>query len=143
MAGRQSPSQGGVEPVGQRRFFEEHVLQSRLVFVDRHDPTNIIEQRGAEPVPLGDHVADPFMQLAGRLLDVPFEQRDGHRLLAWKVLVERSNRNAGALCNPVRGPGGIPVSLENLSGRDEDLLHGDLGSALNRLLSRLKGTSGL
>ena len=132
-----------MEPVGQRSFLEEQVLQPRLVFVYRHDPTHVVEQGGTEPMPLGDHVADPLMQLVGRLLDVPFEQRDSHRLFARKVLVEGADRDAGALGNPVCGPGGIPVGLENLSGRDEDLLHGNLGAALNRLLCRLKATSGL
>ena len=131
-----------MQPVGQRSFFEEHMLKSRLVLVYRHDPMDVVQQGGAEPVTFGDHMADPFMQLAGRLLDVPFEQRDGHRFLAWKVLVERTDRNARSLRNTIRCPGCIPVGLENLSGRDEDLLHGDLGAALNRLLSRLKASPG-
>jgi hypothetical protein len=68
---------------------------------------------GLEPMPLGDHVADPLMQLAGRLLDVPFEQRDGHRLFAREVLVEGANRDAGALGNPVRGPAAYPWASKN------------------------------
>ena len=37
----------------------------------------------------------------------------------------------------------LPVGLENLSGRDADLLHGDPGAALNRLLSGPKPFPGL
>lgn len=81
------------------------------------------------------HVAYPFVQTMVDIGDMPFEQSHGDRLLAWKILIQCSNGNAGFCDDTVRRPCDIAVNLENLSSRDKNRIHRYLGTMLNRLFS--------
>ncbi len=65
-------------------------------------------------------------------------ERNEDRVLVGEVLVERADRYAGSLGDPVGGPGGVALTFENLSSRLDDGLHRRLRPCL---LGSFRGSS--
>jgi protein-S-isoprenylcysteine O-methyltransferase Ste14 len=127
---REPPPQAARE----RCFLEEDAMQGRVARVHRDHRLDVERDRRRQV-----EVARPRGAVAqGRLhlVEVLVDQGDEDRVLVREVLVERADRDAGALGDAVGGAGAVPVAGENLSCSAQD--RGDRlpRSPLPRRLSR-------
>ena len=122
---------------GKLSLLEEHTVKARRERVQCDHRVNdlrenVIEVRTtAQPLQVRFERRRPFGE-------VPVHEPNEDRVLVGEVLVERADRYAGSLGDPVGGPGGVALPLENLSSGLKDGLDGRLRSRLLGELSRLK-----
>ncbi len=118
-------------------FLEEHTVKARRERVQCDHRMNdlrenVVEVRTtAQPLQVRFERRRPFGE-------VPVHEPNEDRVLVGEVLVERADRYPSSLGDPVGGPGGVALPLENLSSRFEDGLDGRPGARLLGELSRLK-----
>src|SRR5262245_44807219 len=119
---------------GVRHLFHEDPVQLGL---DRMG----VEHRAhhvSSPAPqgAGPRAREPVLEGVEHLLDVPLEECGDDRLLAGKVLVERSDAHTSPIGDAVGARRVVPLPYENASGRGEDGLDRGLGALLLRSFSR-------
>jgi len=147
---RRGASQRGRERVRERFFEAQHagVRGRRVIGLVEQDPV----QRRPPRVQL-DHRLDERVQLTGELgrrcrgrqqgeqaralaLELALDQRDDHRILVRKILVQRADRDARELGHVIGGAGFEAARLENPSRGVEDGGDRRLRTALRRLAAR-------
>src|SRR6185312_10686797 len=94
------------------------------------DPEDLFDRIGQRP-------GQDLRRGRRAVVEVPGQQLGEDRVLVREVLVQRADRDAGALGDAVGGAGGVAVAGENVSSRGQDPLPGQLGTHLPRLFTWL------
>ena len=122
-------------------LLEEHTVKTRRERVQRDHRVNDVRQNVVEACTTAQPLQVRF-ERRRPLGEVLVHERDEDRVLVGEVLVERADRYPGPLGDPVGGPGGVALTLENLSSRFEDRLDGRPRSRLLGELARLEAPVG-
>ncbi len=102
---------------------EEHTVKARRERVQRDRRAHDVREHLVKARPVAQPPQVRFERCCP-LSEVAVHERYEDRVLVGEVLVERADLYPGPFGDPVGGPGGIALALENLSRRLEDRLDG-------------------